>query len=102
MIKETVNAVRLAEMKAGRTVNEAEENAQEKKNQVKSQAEEYRENVLQEAREKADLEMKATIKKCKDYSEQMNKEIETKVSDLQTAASGKMEEAVNAVIRAFV
>lgn len=102
MIKETVDAVRLAEMEAGRVISTAEGDAEIKKNQVKLQAEQYRESTLQEAKEKADSDMSDIIKKCDTYSEQVGKRIETMISDLKTVASGKMEEAVDAVIDALV
>ena len=101
-MKETVDAVRLAEMEAGRVISTAEDTAQNKKNQVKLQAEQYRDLVLQEAKQKADLDMNDIIKKCNGYNEQAEREIETKISDLKAVASRKMEQAVDAVIDALV
>lgn len=102
MIKETVDAVRLAEIEADKVITSAQESAQDKKNNIKLQAEEYRAKVLKEAEQKAAYEMEKTIDKCNEYNENVHKDVEVKVTELNKAASDKMEEAADAVIRALV
>ena len=53
MIKETVDAVRLAELEGDKVISTAKVNGQDMKNQVKIQGAEYRTERLNEAKEKA-------------------------------------------------
>ena len=54
MIKETVDAVRLAELEGDKVISTAKVNGQDMKNQVKIQGAEYRTERLKEAKEKAE------------------------------------------------
>ena len=56
MIKETVDAVRLAELEGDKVISTAKVNGQDMKNQVKIQGAEYRTERLKEAKEKAEKE----------------------------------------------
>ena len=53
MIKETVDAVRLAELEGDKVISTAKVNGQDMKNQVKIQGAEYRTERLKEAKEKS-------------------------------------------------
>lgn len=102
MIKETVDAVRLAELEADKIIRTAEENAQGKKSRIKTQAQEYRVNLLNEAGKKAENEMESTVNKCKSYEKETENQIDIKIADLKSVAEGKMNTAVEAVINALV
>lgn len=102
MIKETVDAVRLAELEADKIIRTAEEDAQDRKSQIKTQAQDYRINSLNEAKDIAEKEMVSTVNKCKAYEEEAGKEIQIKISDLKTVAEKRMDAAVEAVINALV
>lgn len=102
MIKETVDAVRLAEQEAEKVVDKARDNAQYKKNQVKLEAEAYREEALKLARETAECEMQSMSDKCKKYEEEYNKNVDKKIAELNKQTESNMEAAVNAVIKALV
>ena len=54
MIKETVDAVRLAELEGDKVISTAKVNGQDMKNQIKIQGAEYRTERLKEAKEKAE------------------------------------------------
>mgnify|MGYP000229297681 FL=1 len=56
MIKETVDAVRLAELEGDKVISTAKVNGQDMKNQIKIQGAEYRTEKLKEAKEKAEKE----------------------------------------------
>lgn len=102
LIKETVDAVRLAEKEAESIITTAKENAQDKKNQVKSEAESYKAKALETAQVEAEDNMKSTIRKCEEYNERKLKEIEGKIERLKSEASKNFDGAVDAVINALV
>lgn len=102
LIKETVDAVRLAEQEAEKVINTAQDNAQDKKNQVKSEGEAYRAEALNVARESAELKMQSVVDECKKYEEEYNKGVDKKIAELRKQADSGMDEAVDAVIRALV
>ena len=102
MIKETVDAVRLAELEAERTVDTVRENAEDRKSRTKSQAEKYRIQELQKARVKAEKEMDNVIRRCDEYNSQKLKEVEEKTEKLRAKSLENFDGAVDAVINAFV
>lgn len=102
MIKETVDAVRVAELEAEKIINTAKENGQDNRNQVKSRAEEYRTKALKEAQEKAEQEMQIVVNQCESYEDQCKKNVELKTADLKRVAESRAEKAVKAVIDALV
>ncbi|MFQ9515720.1 MAG: hypothetical protein ACLRZ9_07805 [Eubacterium sp.] len=102
LIKETVDAVRLAELEAEKIISTAEENAQGKKTQIKLQAKTYRDNAFMEAHKNAKQEMESTIRKCNAYEEKISNEIDAKVAKLRAGAESRMDKAVEAVIGAIV
>ena len=58
MIKETVDAVRLAELEGDKVISTAKVNGQDMKNQIKIQGAEYRNERLKEAKKKAVLSVR--------------------------------------------
>ena len=62
MIKETVDAVRLAELEGAKVISTAKVNGQDMKNQIKIQGAEYRTERLKEAKEKAEKDEKNGFK----------------------------------------
>lgn len=102
MIKETIDAVRLAESEAEKMIRTAEEDALNQKNQIKSQAKAYREDAFGAAQKKAEQQMNETVQKCSAYEEQTDCEIQAKTTALQDEALDRMDKAVKAVIDALV
>lgn len=102
MIKETVDAVRVAELEAEQTINTANENALGRKKQIKCEAEQYRIKALQEAEKQAQKEMQDTVKSCTAFTNRANEKIEEKVKSLRELAHSRSDKAVDAVIQLFV
>ena len=94
MIKETVDAVRLAELEGDKVISTAKVNGQDMKNQIKIQGAEYRTERLKEAREKAEK----TVAKCEKYNEEQQKEIDLKVMQLKNKSYEKMDGTVKAIV----
>lgn len=102
MIRETVDAVRVAEMEAEKQIATAKENAEGEKNQVKTKEADYRTEQMQAAKSKANKAMNEVVKKCNQYDLKMDQQIEEKVSELKALADAKMSMAADAVIDALV
>lgn len=102
MIKETVDAVRVAEMEAEKVVATAKENAEGEKVQIKIREVDYRAEQMQVARSQAKNAMDKVVKQCNQYDLEKNKEIEEKVAKLKASSEEKMDAAVNVVIDALV
>lgn len=102
MIKETVDAVRVAEMEAEKQIATAKENAEGEKSQIKIKEADYRTEQMQEAKAKADKAMNEVVQKCKEYDLEMEKQIEEKTAKIKTLSGEKTDTAVDAVIAVFV
>ncbi len=102
MIKETVDAVRVAEMEAERQIATAKENAEGEKAQMKIKELSYREEQMREAKAQADKAMNEVVKKCNEYDLIQEKQIEKKVAELKAQSEQKMSVAVDAVIDALI
>lgn len=102
MIKETVDAVRVAEMEAEKVIATAKENAEGEKAQIKIREADYRGEQMQAAQSKAKNAMDEIVKECNQYDLEKTKEIEEKVAKLKASSEEKMDAAVNAVIDALV
>ena len=102
LIKETVDAVRVAEMEAERQIATAKENAEGEKNQVKMKESVCREEQMREAKAQADKEMNEVVKKCNEYDLAQEKQIEKRVAELKAQSDQKMSVAVDAVIDALI
>ncbi len=102
MIKETVDAVRVAEMEADKVVATAKDNAMDKKAQVKTKAEEYRANEMNRAKMKADSDMEQTKTKGEEYDRAYNEKIDRRVEELRAVANQKKDKAISAVIDALI
>lgn len=102
LIKETVDAVRVAEMEAERQIATAKENAEGEKNQVKMKESVYREEQMREAKAQVDKEMNEVVKKCNEYDLAQEKQIEKRVAELKAQSDQKMSVAVDAVIDALI
>ena len=98
MIKETVDAVRLAELEGDKVISTAKVNGQDMKNQIKIQGAEYRTERLKEAKEKAEKEMAETVAKCEKYKDEQQKEIDLKVMQLKNKSYEKMDGTVKAIV----
>ena len=102
LIKETVNAVRVAEMEAEKQIATAKENAEGEKNQVKTKEADYRTEQMQAAKVKANKAMAEVVKKCNEYDLNQDKKIEEKIVELKALAGEKINMAVEAVIETLV
>lgn len=102
LIKETIDAVRLAELEAEKVISTAQDNAQDRRNQIKAQGEAYRSKAFDTAAEDAKQAMELTVDKCKQYEEEYNKKVEDIIAKLNSEAEAKMDAAVTAVIEALV
>lgn len=101
MIKETVDAIRIAESDAEKTVMTAKDNAMNMKNDIKIRAQSYREEETNKARDKARMDMEEIIKSCNGADREFNAEIDRQVVKLKEEAAAKQLEAVEAVIDAL-
>lgn len=102
LIKETVDAVRLAEKEAQDIIDTAVANANGKKVQMRQKAEAYREEALKSAQIEAEKQMQSTIHKCEEYNNSKAKDVEEKVEILKSGAAKNVDKAVDAVISALV
>lgn len=102
MIKETVDAVRIAEMDAEKIVSTANDNAADMKQEIKVKAVQYRNDLLQKAQEKAKKDMDIVVQECNEYNREYNKKIDSKVSELKNTALKREEKTVNDVIDALI
>ena len=102
LIKETVDAVRVAEMEAEKQIATAKENAEGEKAQIKSKETAYREEQIREAETRADKAMNEVVKKCNEYDLAQEKQIEQKVAELKAQSNKRMSVAVDAVIDALI
>lgn len=102
MIKETVAAVRQAELKADKIIAQAKEDAQNKKMQIKTEGEDYRIQELNKAECQAQEEMKKVMAQCDKYNAKKDSAMEEKASKLKADADAKREKAVDRVISALV
>ncbi|MCI9127685.1 MAG: hypothetical protein HFG28_10955 [Eubacterium sp.] len=102
MIKETVDAVRVAEMEADRQIATAKENAEGEKAQVKVKESAYREKLMREAKAQADKAMNEVVKKCNEYDLVKEKQIEKEVAELKAQSDQKINVAVDAVIDSLI
>lgn len=102
LIKETVDAVRVAEMEAERQIATAKENAEGEKAQVKVKESVYREEQMREAKAQADRAMNEVVKKCNEYDLEQEKQIEKNVAELKAQSDKRMNLAVDAVIDALI
>lgn len=102
MIKETVDAIRLAEKEAQEIIDTAKSNANDKKIRIKQEAEAYREGTINSAQAQAKEQMQDTIRKCEEYNDLKTKEVEEKIEELKSKALKSFDKAVDAVISALV
>ena len=98
MIKETVDAVRIAEMEAEKQIATAKENAAGEKAGIKKKEADYRAEQIQAAQTRADKAMSEVVEECKKYDLEMEKQMNEKVAELKASSEEKMEAAVEAVI----
>lgn len=102
LIKETVDAVRQAELEADKIIAQAKEDAQNKKTQIKTEGENYRIQELSKAERQAQEEMKKVMAQCDKYNAEKDSAMEEKVSKLKADADAKCGKAVDCVISALV
>ncbi len=102
MIKETVDAVRIAEMEAEKQIATAKENAAGEKAGIKKKEADYRAEQIQAAQTRADKAMSEVVEECKKYDLEMEKQMNEKVAELKASSEEKMEAAVEAVIDALI
>ena len=102
MIKETVDAVRIAEMEAEKQIATAKENAAGEKVGIKKKEADYRAEQIQAAQTRADKAMSEVVEECKKYDLEMEKQMNEKVAELKASSEEKMEAAVEAVIDALI
>lgn len=102
MIKETVDAVRIAEMEAEKQIATAKENAAGEKAGIKKKEADYRAEQIQAAQTRADKAMSEVVEECKKYDLEMEKQMNEKVAELKASSGDKMEAAVEAVIDALI
>lgn len=101
LIKETVDAIRIAESDAEKTVMTAKDNAMNMKNDIKIRAQSYREEETDKVKDKARRDMEETIKSCSEADREYNAEIDRQVIKLKEEAAERQPEAVKAVIDAL-
>lgn len=102
MIKETVDAVRVAEMEAEKQIATAKENADGEKARMKTMEADYRAEQMQMAKMKAEQAMREVVKQCSAYDLEKDKQIEDKVAELKTLSGEKESAAIEAVMDALV
>ena len=102
MIKETVDAVRIAEIEAEKQIATAKENAAGEKAGIKKKEADYRAEQIQAAQTRADKAMSEVVEECKKYDLEMEKQMNEKVAELKASSEEKMEAAVEAVIDALI
>ena len=101
MIKETIDAVRVAEMEAEKQIQVAMANAAGKKAELDSRKAQFRKEKLMKAQEEAKRAMDEVVSECKNYDLEMDKEIQMKVLELRDLAKQRTDNAIKAVIQAL-
>ena len=101
MIKETIDAVRVAEMEAEKQIQVAMDNAAGKKAELDSRKAQFRKEKLMKAQEEAKRAMDEVASECKNYDLEMDKEIQMKVMELRDLAKERTDNAIKAVIQAL-
>jgi hypothetical protein len=102
LIKETVDAVRVAELEAENMVSSARDNAEGKKEALRQTEQEYKAKRMAVAKSKADKAMEELIDRCSEFEKKSNQDIEEKVAALQNNARGRYDSAVEAIIEALI
>lgn len=101
MIKETIDAVRVAEMEAEKQIQVAMDNAAGTKAELDSRKAQFRKEKLMKAQEEAKRAMDEVVSECKNYDLEMDKEIQMKVMELRDLAKERTDNAIKAVIQAL-
>ncbi len=101
MIKETIDAVRVAEMEAEKQIQVAMDNAAGKKAELDSRKAQFRKEKLMKVQEEAKRAMDELVSECKNYDLEMDKEIQMKVMELRDLAKERTDNAIKAVIQAL-
>ena len=101
MIKETIDAVRVAEMEAEKQIQVAMDNVAGKKAELDSRKAKFRKEKLMKAQEEAKRAMDEVVSECKNYDLEMDKEIQMKVMELRDLAKERTDNAIKAVIQAL-
>ena len=83
MIKETIDAVRVAEMEAEKQIQVAKDNAAGRKAELDSMKAQLRKEKLTKAQEEAKKAMDEVVSECRNYDLEMDKEIQMKVRNLE-------------------
>ena len=100
MIKETIDAVRVAEMEAEKQIQVAKDNAAGRKAELDSMKAQLRKEKLTKAQEEAKKAMEV-VSECRNYDLEMDKEIQMKVMELRDLAKERKDNAIKAVIQAL-
>ena len=101
MIKETIDAVRVAEMEAEKQIQVAMDNAAGKKAELESRKAQFRKEKLMKVQEEAKRAMDEVVSECNNYDLEMDKEIQMKVMELRDLAKERTDNAIKAVIQAL-
>ena len=101
MIKETIDAVRVAEMEAEKQIQVAMDNAAGKKAELDSRKAQFRKEKLMKVQEEAKRAMDEVVSECNNYDLEMDKEIQMKVMELRDLAKERKDNAIKAVIQAL-
>lgn len=101
MIKETIDAVRVAEMEAEKQIQVAMDNAAGKKAELDSRKAQFRKEKLMKVQEEAKRAMDEVVSECNNYDLEMDKEIQMKVMELRDLAKERRDNAIKAVIQAL-
>ena len=101
MIKETIDAVRVAEMEAEKQIQVAMDNAAGKKAELDSRKAQFRKEKLMKVQEEAKRAMDEVVSECNNYDLEMDKEIQMKVMELRDLAKERTDNAIKAVIHAL-
>ena len=101
MIKETIDAVRVAEMEAEKQIQVAMDNAAGKKAELDSRKAQFRKEKLMKVQEEAKRAMDEVVSECNNYDLEMDKEIQMKVMELRDLAKERTDNAIKAVIQSL-
>ena len=101
MIKETIDAVPVAEMEAEKQIQVAMDNAAGKKAELDSRKAQFRKEKLMKVQEEAKRAMDEVVSECNNYDLEMDKEIQMKVMELRDLAKERTDNAIKAVIQAL-
>lgn len=101
MIKETIDAVRVAEMEAEKQIQVAMDNAAGKKAELDSRKAQFRKEKLMKVQEEAKRAMDEVVSECNNYDLEMDKEIQMKVMELRDLAKERTDNAIKAIIQAL-